>query len=148
MKKVAYMIFAAGVTLSASAAIAGTAVPGNGIVDPAECELLSEQIRLNFSAGVNAAYNCNVATNTIRVGTCHEAGSRNPSVTCVQIGTNDDDEPIYNDDLCNAANVGQSVTVANGYRGFFAQTSGGSVGAVFLGDDCTAENVAGNAYLD
>lgn len=147
MKKIVHLLFAAGIGMSASAVIAGTAVPTNGVVDPAACELLSEQIKLNFSAGVNAAYNCNTATNTIRVGTCHEAGSRNPSVTCVQIGTDDDDNPVYNDAQCDDTNVGQSVTVATGYRGFFAQTSGGSVGAVFLGAECTSANVAGNAYL-
>lgn len=140
MKKIAYVLIAVGLGLSSSVFAAGTAIPENGIIAPtgegASCELLSEQIKVNLSSSVVAAYNCSEATNTITVGTCHTAGSRSPSLKCAQIGTKDGGEPIWNDDACTSA--GETIEGSPDFRGFFAQTSGGAVGAAFLGGACSS----------
>lgn len=151
MKKIAYVLIAASLGLSSSAFAAGTALPSTGVVTTGTgglCELLSEQIKVNLSANVSGAFNCDVPTNTITVGTCHNAGSRNPSVTCTQIGTDEDDAPIYNVDSCTAETVGDVVEAAGpDYRGFFGQTSGGSVGAAFLAGTCSAAKIAAHPKM-
>lgn len=152
MKKIAFALIAAGLSLSSSVFAAGTSIPSNGLVSPsggeANCELLSERVKVNLSANVSGAFNCNVATNTITVGTCHNAGSRNPSVVCTKIGEDEDENPIYNVDSCTAETVGQVVESSGpDFRGFFAQTSGGSVGAAFLAGSCTDTTLAGHPKM-
>lgn len=141
MKKLAYLLVAAGIGVSFPALADPKAIPADGAVSAGAgnngCELLSENIRVNLSANVVGAFNCNVATNTIWVGTCHNAGSRNPSLTCAQIGFEDDGTtPKFNHEDCDA--TGTVIEDAADFRGFFAQTSGGSVAPSFLGGSCSA----------
>lgn len=149
MKKIAFALIAAGLGLSSSVFAAGKELPDNGQVTTdaaAGCELLTENIKVNLSSNVKAGFNCNVATNTITVGTCHTAGSRNPTLTCAVIGQNADGEDVFNDDECT-----ETGTVIEGsgpdFRGFFGQTSGGSVGAAFLLGSCTAAQVAAHPKM-
>lgn len=149
MKKIAFALIAAGIGFSSSVFAAGTAVPADGVITPtggtANCELLSERVKVNLSSNVVAAYNCDEANNTITVGTCHNAGSRNPSLTCAQIGTDTDGKPIWNDNACTE--TGKVIEGSPDFRGFFAQTSGGSVGAVFLGGACSSTILTSNDKL-
>lgn len=107
-----------------------------------ECVVLGEQVRLNLSRGVVGAFECTEATNSIDVATCHESGSRTNQLACVVSGQDANNQPIYNDPLCNADNVGTTVTLAAPrYRGFAASTTGGSVNARQLASNCSATNV-------
>lgn len=140
-KKIALALIAAGAGLSFSAFAEPKAVPANGTVDANnDCTLLSENIKVNLSSGVKGAFNCDVATNTIWVGTCHTAGSRNSSLKCALIGGTDE-QPVYNHDECDAEAVASEKIIegAPDFRGFFAQTSGGSVGPAFLNGNCTED---------
>lgn len=143
MKKIAYALVLAGMGMSASVFAEPAAVPSSGQISAADdCELLSENVRLNLSTNVVAAFNCDVATNTITVGACHNAGSRNSSLTCAQIGTDSTTgDPIFNDDQCTAQAVADGTVIEGSpdFRGFFAQTSGGSVAPAFLGGNCSAQ---------
>lgn len=139
-KKIALALIAAGVGLSFSAFAEPKAVPANGAVDANnDCTLLSENIKVNLSSGVKGAFNCDVATNTIWVGTCHTAGSRNSSLKCAQVGVDGNDNPVYNHPDCDAQGVtdGKTIEGSPDFRGFFAQTSGGSVAPAFLNGNCT-----------
>ena len=141
-KKIALALIAAGAGLSFSAFAEPKAVPANGTVEANnDCTLLSENIKVNLSSGVKGAFNCDVATNTIWVGTCHTAGSRNSSLKCAQIGEDGDGQPVYNHNDCDAdaVNDGKTIEGAPDFRGFFAQTSGGSVAAAFLNGNCTED---------
>lgn len=143
MKKLAYLLVAAGIGVSFPALADPMAIPANGQVTGGagnDCELLSENIRVNLSSNVVGAFNCDIATNTIWVGTCHNAGSRNSSLTCAQIGTDPTSgDPIFNSDQCDAAAVAAGTVIEGepDFRGFFAQTSGGSVAPAFLGGNCS-----------
>jgi hypothetical protein len=143
MKKITYALMVVGLGLSPALFAAPIAVPSGGAVTggtTGDCPLLSENVKLNLSASVVGAFNCNVATNTITVGTCHNAGSRNASITCAQIGSNEDGSPIFNNDECDADAVADSTVITGSpdFRGFFAQTSGGSVAPSFLNGNCSA----------
>ena len=153
MKKLAYLLVAAGIGVSFPALADPMAIPDDGAVTAGEgndCELLSENIRVNLSSNVVGAFNCNVATNTIWVGTCHNAGSRNASLTCAQIGFEDDGTtPKFNHSDCDAAAVAAGTVIedAADFRGFFAQTSGGSVAPSFLGGSCSEEVLTAHENL-
>lgn len=153
MKKFAYAFIMAGLAVTPAAFSAPLGIPDTGVVTSGaagDCELLSEDVKINLSSNVSGALNCDVATNTITIGTCHNAGSRLASLKCAQIGTNPTtSDPIYNDDACTAAMVaaGESIDGTPDFRGFFAQTSGGSVAPAFLGGSCTADVLTGHAKL-
>lgn len=129
----------------ASSANALTITSGNSIGPGGdqECVVLGEQVRLNLSRGVLGVFECTEATNSIDVATCHESGSRTNQLVCAVSGKDPvSDEPIYNDSQCNASNVGKTVTLpAPRYRGFAASTTGGSVNARQLANNCTVGNI-------
>lgn len=150
MKKIVLGLMAAGLTMSTAAFAAGTSVPSGSQITPSggtyNCELISESVRVNFSNSVHGAFNCDVDTNTVTVATCHEAGSRSTSLTCVQIGTDntvDPPEALWNDPQCDGTEpVVEKSSAA--FKAFAAQTSGGSVGAVQIPSGaCNASNLAG-----
>ena len=151
MNKLIFAVFAAGLSVSTANA-APLAVPADGRITAGaggNCVLLSEDVRLNLSSNVVAALNCDEATNTVSVGTCHNAGSRNSSLTCAQIGQNADGDAIFNHADCDAEAVseGTVITGAADFRGFFAQTSGGSVAPAFLGGNCSAQVLTAHGNL-
>lgn len=152
MKTIAYALIIASLGMSSYAAAAPLAIPADGKVTSGaggNCVLLSEDVKINLSSNVAGAVNCNEATNTITIGTCHNAGSRLASLKCAVIGEDKDKAPIYNDDNCTAEMVtkGESIDGTPDFRGFFAQTSGGSVAPAFLGGSCTSEKLTGHAKL-
>lgn len=146
MKKIVLGLMAAGLTMSTAAFAEGISVKSGDQITPSggnyNCALLSESVRVNFSNGVHGAFNCVVNTNTVTVATCHEAGSRSTSLTCVQIGTTKDGEALWNDNECDEdKSVVEKESAA--FKAFAAQTSGGSVGAVQIPDGaCNASNLA------
>ena len=132
MKKVAYAILiTAGLGMSAAAMAAGTAITSAPITSN-ECELLADQVRLTLSTNVHGAYSCNEITNTIKIATCHEAGSRKQAeVECVPVGSG------FNSPGCTQA--GQQVTIAD-YRAFIGSSAGGQVTATQLGGPCDKDS--------
>lgn len=108
-----------------------------------ECVVLGEQVRLNLSRGVLGVFECDEASNSIDVATCHESGSRTNQLVCAVAGQDPTTgNPLYNDPQCNSGNVGQTVTLsAPRYRGFAASTTGGSVNARQLASNCTVGNI-------
>jgi len=153
MKKIACALFFVGVGVSASAFAEPMAVPADGAVTAGaggNCVLLSENIRLNLSSNVVGAFNCDEATNTISIGTCHNAGSRNSSLTCAQIGVDSaTGNGIFNHPDCDAAAVAAGTVIegAPDFRGFFSQTSGGSVAPSFLGGSCSEQILTAHENL-
>ncbi len=151
MKKLAIAaLVSLGLGASFSASAAGTAVPTDGSkITNADCSLLSDSVKVNLSSNVKGAYSCNDATNTIKVGTCHDAGSRTDTLTCKVIGTDDSvDPPVdsYNHASCTAAD--EVITGVTDYKGFFASSSGGSVGDAFLGGACTQTQLNAHWHFD
>lgn len=152
MKKIAYALMFAGLGMSSSVFAEPIAIPADGKItsgSAGDCVLLAEPVTLNLSSNVAGALNCDEATNTVTIGTCHNAGSRLSSLKCAVIGQNDDETPIFNDDECTSEMVtaGESIEGTPDFRGFFAQTSGGSVAPSFLGGSCTADVLTGHAKL-
>lgn len=153
MKKFACALFVASIAVTPTVFAEALAIPDTGEVKAGaagDCKLLSEDVKINLSSNVSGALNCDVATNTITIGTCHNAGSRLASLKCAQIGTDpNSNAPIFNDDGCTSAMVaaGESIEGTPDFRGFFAQTSGGSVAPAFLGGTCTADALKAHAKL-
>lgn len=150
MKKiVSTFLFMASIASSATAIAAAEAGPLNNTntIGPTgstgsthTCSLLGSQVQINLSSNVEAAFNCNFATSTIRVGTCHTAGSRAPrTATCTSTTT--DGVTTWAPEGCSA--TVQSVTLTDRVA-FTASSQGGSVGAADLaGAACTDASVAG-----
>lgn len=79
MKKIIFGFLASVVASSALAADAGAPIASGTAIDTtaaAGCSLLSEEIRVNLSAGVFGAYACNTVSNVIGVATCHPNGRK------------------------------------------------------------------------
>ena len=153
MKKIVLGLMAAGLTMSTAAFAAGTYVKSGSQITPSggtyECKLLSESVRVNFSNSVLGAFKCDVDTNTVTVATCHEAGSRSTSLTCVQIGTDDSGEALWNDEECKDEDKTVVEKPSALFKAFAAQTSGGSVGAVQIPSGaCDETNLAGLWVFD
>lgn len=125
-------------TFAAPTTITGAEITGG---DTGACKVLGENVRINLSKGVNGAYDCFEATNSINVGACHTSGSRSTQLTCAQIGFEADGTTAkYNNAACNDSNVGDTITISTpSYRGFRASTTGGSVAAQSLSSNCTAD---------
>ena len=149
MRKTIYSLLAAvGLMTSASAMAAGTAVQTGVAITNADCSLLAENVVLNLSAAVNGAYQCDTILNSIRVGTCHSAGSRKATaIDCAQIDTAADGvTPIYNDASCDGT-ANQTFDIAD-FRGYVASSTGGGVGTVDLGGNCTAAAIGGVGHFN
>lgn len=140
MKKNILALFAVAAVTASSFVYADPIDPTTSITT-ADCAVLGEAVRLNLSSGVSGAYECSEARNAINVGACHASGSRGTSLTCAQIGLNEDGTPAYNNTGCTGE-AGQVVTLSTpSYRGFRASTTGGSVGAQSLSGNCTTGTV-------
>ncbi|MCQ4265649.1 hypothetical protein NAV28_00325 [Pseudomonas stutzeri] len=138
MKKNLLALLAISAAVFASATLAAPLkITSGDPITTTECAILGDTVRLNLSKGVWGAYNCDEARNAINVGACHETGSRSTSLTCAQIGVDNNGDAVFNDSQCTSANVGAIVTVANpSYRGFRASSTGGTVGAQSLSANC------------
>lgn len=109
------------------------------------CELLADAVSINLSSNVFGAYNCVKANNTIRVATCHKAGSRKSgTIGCAVVNTiagEDGAAPTveWNDDSCEATT--DTFTSDSKGKGYVASTAGGSVAATSLGAFCDSATV-------
>lgn len=136
-----FALFAAiglGTSFAASAAnqVANTGFQGQGIVSSAECALLADQVTMNFSKNVWAAYACDEATSVIQVAACHQGGSRVPKeVTCSADPKN---STKFIPAGCKDAT--SKITISD-YSGFTAGSNGGSVGQNVLGGACSDSSV-------
>lgn len=148
MKKVAYAILiTAGLGMSAAAMAAVEAIKSGVLITSENCELLVDHVRLTLSTNVHGAYSCNEETNTIKIATCHKAGSRKPAdIPCAVVYTDpEDDDPIYNSDEC--ANPENQKFTISGYRAFIGSSTGGQVAATELGDSCDDDSVIGLGFF-
>lgn len=140
MKKIA-LAFVISIGLSSTAFATPTVINPAAAITPTACPVLGEEVRITLSANVHGAYNCDEALNAINVGACHTGGSRSSSLVCAQIGTDEDDNPIYNNDQCTGA-TGQAIELTSpSYRGFRASTTGGSVSPQSLNGNCSETTV-------
>lgn len=135
-KNILAALFFGGMACAMGASAATDIVSGEAITD-AECALLGEQVTINLSNNVSAAYTCDAITNTITVGACHAAGSRNPlTVTCASSGV--DPDITWNDDSCTSTT--DTFEIAD-FRGYTATSQGGKVAPSALGGNCTATTI-------
>ncbi|WP_313285686.1 hypothetical protein [Stutzerimonas kunmingensis] len=136
MKKLIFSATLVASMFSSVAFGAAETIDPSKAVTKTECSLLGDSVSLNLSANVQGAYNCHKDDNSIRVATCHVAGSRkDTTIKCVKIGGTDAD-PIYNVSSCASATA--EVEVKNSFRAFGASTTGGSVAMTPLDGDCDA----------
>lgn len=149
MKKVAYAILiTAGLGMSAAAMAAGTPITSKPITS-GDCKLLADQVRLTLSTNVHGAYSCDEKTNTIKIATCHEAGSRKPTdIPCAAVGTDPESgAPIYNFSECADAEDPKVTIDDYSYRAFIGSSTGGQVAATKLGESCDDEKVSGLSFF-
>ena len=127
-----------------------TAFTGNKTVTNADddCPLLANStVVLGASASVNAAYSCNAQTNIIKVGACHEGGSRTAKDGCAI--TNPDamaaDSTVaaeYNYNSCTSDMIGKVPTdVPPDFKAYGIGSSGGTIAAYQLGGKCTTTSI-------
>lgn len=123
-------------TAGAANQAANTGFQGQGVVSSTECALLADQVTMNFSKNVWAAYACDEATSVIQVAACHQGGSRVPKeVQCTQDPT---DATKFLPAGCKDAS--SKVTISD-YSGFLAGSNGGSVAQEVLGGACGSSSV-------
>lgn len=147
MKKIIMSLLATVGLMTATTAMAGTAVVSGETIQPDDtgCVLLGDVVRLNLSNSVHGAYNCDELTNTIQIGACHEAGSRAETTVGCEVIDSSTDPVTYNDSSCGSS--GDSFSFID-YRGYFATSSGGSVAPGQLGGNCTDDLIAGHENVN
>lgn len=124
--------FGAFSTVALAADDAGTAIPGNGLVQTGDCSLLTEDVTLNLSQNVFGAYACNTTDSVIAVATCHPTGRKgNILVPCDPVA-NPAATPAYVPPAgcaikANPANVNDGEMTVKGGLTFTANTGGGTV---------------------
>jgi len=134
------MIAGLGVSVTASADDAPTGVlPGQVIDNTAMCTLLTEGVTLTLSKNVRAAYNCATVDNSIRIATCHAAGSiKATSMQCAIVGYDATGKPIYNNTGCQGQTPTDVYQIASA-RVYETMSKGGSAAPADLGHTCTAD---------
>ena len=135
MKKLITTIaFALSVGASSSVmAAAGPFSSGNLEVTVTDCTLLANTVTLGVSSKVHGHYTCDETNNIVKVGACHEGGSRATGVLCAWVDLNDPITADPADDTLNSAGctaemvtAGQYSTIPN-YTAFTATSQGGSM---------------------
>ncbi|WP_303907572.1 hypothetical protein [Thiohalomonas denitrificans] len=128
---------------SFSAMAAGTNFSTGTVIqnDNTGCELLGEPVTLQLSKNVHGAYSCAVIDASIKVATCHEAGSRKATaLQCQSVGTDPlTNETIWNDSSCTAA--ADTFDIAD-FRSYAASSTGGTVAPGALGGACEDSTIA------
>jgi|GEM_PF-5856749 len=137
---------------------AGTAFTDSTTVTEADCSLLSQDVKLNASANVNAAWGCTVADNLAYGAACHEGGSSKERTVDCSCATADK----ANNNQCPGSCVasvytpsddgGDSVTTI-GRQAFGGSTNGGSIASFAFstsgaGDPCDATTIAGISLFE
>lgn len=138
-KNIIVALFLVGVGASFGA-VAAPIVSGEAIT-PVLCPVLGENVSLNMSKNNVGDYKCDEATNTIRVGACNTGGSRTPLTVQCAITSEAGVTPVtYNGAGCAGTATTDTFVVSN-YRGYIANSKGGSVAVVDLGGACTASTI-------
>ncbi|WP_394169057.1 hypothetical protein [Saccharospirillum alexandrii] len=106
------------------------------------CPLLVSDVRVNLSSNVTGAWRCDTITNSIRIGTCHAAGSRQSLTVQCAITSEDGVTPVtYNGgDDCSGTGPTDTYEIAD-FRGYTATSIGGSVSPQQLGGACSDTTV-------
>lgn len=149
-KQIIALFAAAGLTCFAGlASAAPTAVTGaSNQITPAQCALLSENIIVGMSARVTGAYNCSEVQNIVKVGSCHEGGSRG-LLACSSVQNQDAIDaaggvnppaPVYPAG-CAADGTGTSTVLS--YKAFTSSSQGGAMSEQALGGRCTDATLTG-----
>jgi hypothetical protein len=142
MKKITVLILS---MLASSAVFAGTAVEMNAttkqmVVKTTDTALLTENVTINLSTGVQAGVN--VDNDEISLSTCHASGRTSSrevaKVTCVA-GANPGDPQVCTEDVPKVMET-KSGAVMN-----TATTRAGTVSPVYPNVPCNTANAAGAA---
>lgn len=139
------MSVAAGVAFSAPTAFVNNVQVTGGV--GGDCPLLSRNITLGVSARVTGAYDCDEATNMVKVAACHEGGSRS-GVTCAAIPVLDD-EGIATGEVTYPAGCTAEMAAAGtqsptpSYKSFFTSSAGGVMVEYPLDGRCSDSTLTG-----
>ncbi|WP_127556382.1 hypothetical protein [Saccharospirillum alexandrii] len=151
MKKLMLASVIVGSAFAGTVLAAGTALPSSGgPVTTTDCSLLAGTVTVNLSSNVSGAFQCDLATNAIRIGTCHAAGSRQTTtVDCVLTAgadtTDDTSDDEYNGSSCGSTDDSFDIT---DFRGFVATSQGGSVTQQELGGACSDSTLTALEIFD
>ena len=153
MKNIIYAIaLVMGLGLSGLVAAAPAAFSGSTVVGPldsgaagGECAILGQNVTLSASASVHGAWQCDEVTGYVKVGACHEGGSRK-GITCSWVDHDDDTNTIevVNSQNCSGtqANAGDTAAVP-AYSAFLASSAGGTMTAYEMDGRCTDTELEG-----
>ncbi len=147
-----------GVMLSGSVFAAPTAMPGSGTITSAQCIALDNNVKVQLSKGVVAAYECTDLS--LKAATCHTSGTnKQQSHTCTY--TQDEDSsgvPIAGAYTASAPAVCPSWTSTltdadkavnfTGPLAYGGKSGGGTVGPRQLNEKTCANNTIGTAVTD
>ena len=113
---------------------------GNNTVTVTDCTMLSGSVTLGVSSNVHGHYICDEQYNVVKVGACHEGGSRTAAVCAWlpgldgTVGTSDD---VLNYSTCTVSLVGTiPPTQDPDYNAYVVGSGGGSIAGVALGGRC------------
>ncbi len=141
-KQLIAALMAAGLGVASSMAFAAPAAFQNnqevtgGVGN--DCALLAEDVTLGVSKNVHGAYNCDETENLVQVAACHEGGSRQVGVACVDL-----DPLVVGDQLPpGCAQAGGNSTIPD-YKAFFTSSEGGVMQEYQLGARCDAGTIVG-----
>lgn len=139
MKKNLFAVLVCGVFLSSSAL--AVTIPSGTDITTTDCPLIGSDIRINLSANVVGAYECDEAATTVVVAACHTSGSRaSKTLTCVNSAATG--QPAeWNNAAC--ATAGVTTFTGVGFTGYRASSAGGGVGGVDLNGACTQGEIEG-----
>lgn len=139
MRKNLFAVLVGGILLSSSAL--AVTIPSGTDITTTDCTLLGSAIRINLSANVVGAYECDTAATTVVVAACHTAGSRaSKSLTCVNSAATGE-AADWNNAAC--ATAGVTTFTGVGFTGYKASSAGGGVGGVDLNGACTQGEIEG-----
>ncbi|NMY53241.1 hypothetical protein [Pseudomonas sp. WS 5011] len=141
MKKITSFVFAMAASMSAFAApVVMDATTGQMIIKTTDTTLLTENVRINLSNGVQAG--AAVDADEIGLSTCHTAGRKSSrqvaKVTCVAGATAQDPQICTQDDPI-------VMVTASGAVMNTATTGAGTVLPVYPNTDCNSANAASAA---
>jgi hypothetical protein len=141
LKNITRLSLIAGVMISGSAMATnfGSASTSSSVsISPANCTALNNNVTIQLSKGVFAAYDCNAAT--VLAGTCHSAGtykqqtvscSYTVNITSAGVSVSKSSPGCADWDGSGSAPVGNTDTF-NGRLGFRGGSGGGTVGQINL----------------
>lgn len=150
-KIISVVVIAMSLGVAGSALAADNDAPFTGNVkitaDDTGCPMLAGDVTLGVSANVHGMWVCDEQYNVVKVGACHEGGTRSPAVcawlpgTDGLVGTSDD---VLNYTTCTEADIGKIPTGQDpDYNAYVIGSGGGSIAGVALGGRCDATSLPG-----